>query len=205
MDEPAGHVSNNLVRGDDGLLRPQWAAANDLLRDYYDTEWGMPVRSEQGVFERLSLEVFQSGLSWMTVLKKREAFREAFARFVPDDVAAFDDEDVARLMNDTGIIRNRRKIDATIANARATIDLRAHQGLAEFVWDFRPQETPMPRSIEEVPTESAESRALAKALRSAGFVFVGPTNMYALMSAIGIVDLHLMDSHRRATSGVWPA
>ncbi|MCS6568452.1 DNA-3-methyladenine glycosylase I [Curtobacterium flaccumfaciens pv. flaccumfaciens] len=193
----------DLVTGDDGLARPVWASSDELLRDYYDTEWGMPVRDERGVFERLSLEAFQSGLSWRTILAKRPAFRAAFADFDADTVAAFGEDDVARLMADAGIVRNRAKILATITNANATIALRQDGGLADFVWSFRPATTPEPRSSAEVPTKSDESLALSKALRKRGFAFVGPTTMYALMEALGIVDTHLMGSHRRGTSGVW--
>ncbi|MCS6589077.1 DNA-3-methyladenine glycosylase I [Curtobacterium flaccumfaciens] len=193
----------DLVTGDDGLARPVWASSGELLREYYDTEWGMPVRDERGVFERLSLEAFQSGLSWRTILAKRPAFRTAFADFDADTVAAFGEDDVARLMADAGIVRNRAKILATITNANATIALRQDGGLADFVWSFRPATTPEPRSYAEVPTKSDESLALSKALRKRGFAFVGPTTMYALMEALGIVDTHLMGSHRRGTSGVW--
>ncbi|PYY60555.1 DNA-3-methyladenine glycosylase I [Curtobacterium sp. MCSS17_011] len=193
----------DLVTGDDGLARPVWASSDELLREYYDTEWGMPVRDERGVFERLSLEAFQSGLSWRTILAKRPAFRAAFADFDADTVAAFGEDDVARLMTDAGIVRNRAKILATITNANATIALRQDGGLADFVWSFRPTSTPEPRSSAEVPTKSDESLALSKALRKRGFAFVGPTTMYALMEALGIVDTHLMGSHRRGTSGVW--
>ncbi|WP_433953381.1 DNA-3-methyladenine glycosylase I [Curtobacterium flaccumfaciens] len=193
----------DLVTGDDGLARPVWASSDELLRDYYDTEWGMPVHDERGVFERLSLEAFQSGLSWRTILAKRPAFRAAFADFDADTVAAFGEDDVARLMADAGIVRNRAKILATITNANATIALRQDGGLADFVWSFRPATTPEPRSYAEVPTKSDESLALSKALRKRGFAFVGPTTMYALMEALGIVDTHLMGSHRRGTSGVW--
>jgi DNA-3-methyladenine glycosylase I len=193
----------DLVTGDDGLARPVWASSDELLRDYYDTEWGMPVRDERGVFERLSLEAFQSGLSWRTILAKRPAFRAAFADFDADTVAAFNEDDVARLMADAGIVRNRAKILATITNANATIALRQDGGLADFVWSFRPTTTPEPRSFAEVPTKSDESLALSKALRKRGFAFVGPTTMYALMEALGIVDTHLIGSHRRGTSGIW--
>jgi DNA-3-methyladenine glycosylase I len=192
-----------LVIGDDGLARPTWAATDPLLRDYYDTEWGMPVRDEQGLFERLSLEAFQSGLSWATILRKRPAFRSAFDGFDPDRVAAYDAADIERLMGDAGIVRNRRKIEATVTNARATVALRDEGGLAELVWSFRPEATPAPASYDEVPTRSPESQALAKTLRGKGFVFVGPTTMFALMEAVGIVDTHLVGSHRRGTSGVW--
>ncbi|MBT1609571.1 DNA-3-methyladenine glycosylase I [Curtobacterium poinsettiae] len=193
----------DLVTGDDGLARPVWASSDELLRAYYDTEWGMPVRDERGVFERLSLEAFQSGLSWRTILAKRPAFRAAFADFDADIVAAFGEDDVERLMADAGIVRNRAKILATITNANATIALRQDGGLACFVWSFRPTTTPEPRSSAEVPTKSDESLALSKALRKRGFAFVGPTTMYALMEALGIVDTHLVGSHRRGTSGVW--
>jgi len=196
-------VPAGVVVGEDGLARPRWAATDPLLREYYDTEWGMPVRDERGLFERLSLEAFQSGLSWATILRKRPAFREAFHDFDPDVVAAFDDRDAARLMADAGIVRNRQKISATIANAAATVALREHGGLVDLVWSFRPETTPTPRTMAEVPTSSPESKALAKALRSRGFTFVGPTTMYALMEAVGIVDTHLMSSHRRGSSGVW--
>ncbi|WP_420365107.1 DNA-3-methyladenine glycosylase I [Curtobacterium sp. L3-7] len=193
----------DLVTGDDGLVRPVWASTDPMLRDYYDTEWGMPVRDERGVFERLSLEAFQSGLSWRTILAKRPAFRAAFADFDADVVAGFGEADVARLMADAGIVRNRAKILATITNANATVALRADGGLADFVWSFRPDWTPEPITSADVPTKSDESLALSKALRKRGFAFVGPTTMYALMEALGIVDTHLVGSHRRGTSGVW--
>ncbi|HYO39454.1 MAG TPA: DNA-3-methyladenine glycosylase I [Nocardioidaceae bacterium] len=191
------------VRGEDGLTRPAWAATDPLLREYYDNEWGMPVRDEQGMFERISLEAFQSGLSWVTILRKRPAFRAAFDGFAPDLVADYDERDVQRLMADAGIVRNRRKVEATITNARATVALRGEGGLVDLVWSFRPAVTPAPTSYDEVPTRSPESTALATALRSKGFAFVGPTTMYALMEAVGIVDTHLVDSHRRGSSGVW--
>jgi DNA-3-methyladenine glycosylase I len=191
------------VVGEDGLARPAWAATDPLLRGYYDTEWGMPVRDERGMFERISLEAFQSGLSWATILRKRPAFRAAFADFDPDRVAGFGDADVERLLGDAGIVRNRRKIEATIGNARATVALRADGGLVDLVWSFRPAETPAPATYDEVPTRSPESLALSEALRARGFAFVGPTTMHALMEAVGIIDTHLVDSHRRGSSGVW--
>ncbi len=193
--------------GEDGLARPVWAAGDPLLRDYYDTEWGMPVRDERGVFERLSLEAFQSGLSWRTILVKRPAFREAFANFQPEAVADFGDEDVARLLADARIVRNRAKILATINNARATVALRdaddVDGGLAGLVWSYRPAATPAPRTLAEAPTRSPESEALARRLKRLGFRFVGPTTAFALMEAIGIVDTHLVGSWRRGSSGVW--
>jgi DNA-3-methyladenine glycosylase I len=192
------------VIGDDGLARPPWAAVDPLLREYYDTEWGLPVRDEQGLYERISLEAFQAGLSWATILRKRPAFRAAFCDFHPETVAAFTETDVERLLLDAGIVRNRMKIRAAITNAQATIALRDDGGLVDFVWAFQPDSTPEPVSHGEIPTTSAESIALSRALRKRGFAFVGPTTMYALMEAIGMVDTHLLDSHRRGSSGVWP-
>ncbi|HET9020499.1 MAG TPA: DNA-3-methyladenine glycosylase I [Ornithinibacter sp.] len=196
----------DVVVGDDGLARPVWASVDPMLREYYDTEWGMPVRDERGMFERLSLEAFQSGLSWATILRKRPAFRAAFDRFDPEVVAGYGDDDVERLMGDAGIVRNRAKVLATITNARATLALRddADGDLAAYVWSFRPATSPRPRTAAEVPTTSPESVALSRALKRRGFVFVGPTTMYALMEAVGIVDTHLLGSHRRGSSGVWP-
>lgn len=189
---------------DDGLRRPPWAASDPLLREYYDTEWGVPVRDETGLFERIVLEGFQAGLSWATVLRKRPAFREAFAGFGPDVVAAFDESDRQQLLSDAALIRNAAKIDAAVGNARATVALRAHGGLVDLVWSHRPERTPEPRTMSEVPTVSPESEALARDLKKAGFRFVGPTTMFALMEAVGVVDTHLMDSHRRGCSGIWP-
>jgi DNA-3-methyladenine glycosylase I len=183
------------VVGEDGLARPTWAASDPMLQEYYDTEWGMPVRDERGMFERLSLEAFQSGLSWATILRKRPAFRAAFE--------AYDDTDVQRLMGDAGIVRNLRKIHATLTNARATVALREDGGLVDLVWSFRPATTPSPSSYAEVPSRTEESLALSKELKKRGFVFVGPTTMFALMEAVGIVDTHLVGSHRRGSSGVW--
>lgn len=190
----------DLVVGDDGLARPGWAATDPLMRDYYDTEWGMPVREESALFERISLEAFQSGLSWSTILRKRPAFRLAFKGFDPDAVAAFTETDATRLLGDAGIIRNRAKIAAAITNAKAVIALREEGGLVDFVWSFQPDVTPMPRPGDEVITQSPESRALSRELKKRGFSFVGPTTMYALMEAIGMVDAHPVGSHRRGSS-----
>jgi DNA-3-methyladenine glycosylase I len=194
---------SGVVLGEDGLARPAWAATDPLMREYYDTEWGVPVRGEQAVFERISLEGFQAGLSWATILRKRPAFRAAFHDFQVDQVAAFTEEDVERLLQDASIVRNRAKIRAVITNANAAIALRADGGLSDFVWSFQPPVTPVPRHIGEVPTTSEESVALSKALRKRGFAFVGPTTMFALMEAIGMIDTHLVDSHRRGSSGLW--
>ena len=199
--------TNGLIVGSDGLARPAWAASDPLLQGYYDTEWGLPVRDERGIFERLCLEAFQSGLSWATILRKREAFRAAFDDFSPDVIASYTDADIDRLMADAGIVRNLAKVRATITNARATLGLRedADGDLAAYIWGFRPERTPQPATIGEVPTRSPESEALAKALKRKGFAFVGPTTMYALMEAVGIVDTHLIGSHRRGCSGLWRA
>ncbi|MDI6022901.1 DNA-3-methyladenine glycosylase I [Leucobacter sp. UT-8R-CII-1-4] len=188
------------------LVRSNWANDHDDLKHYYDTEWGMPVFDENGVFERLSLEAFQSGLSWLTILRKRENFRVAFAGFDIAAVAAFDESDVARLLADAGIIRNRAKIIATINNANAILNLHKRGfNVADLVWSYMPEHSPSPTHDGEVPATSAESIALAKALKKQGFAFVGPTTAYALMTAIGIADVHLVSSHRRACSGLWQA
>lgn len=192
----------DLVVGEDGLGRPTWAATDPLLRDYYDTEWGVPVRDERGLFERLSLEAFQSGLSWVTVLRKRPAFRLAFAGFDPDIVATFTLEDEEGLLANDGIIRNRAKIRATIVNAKAVIALRDEGGLGDFIWSFLP-DSPLPRQPgEPIPTQSLESKEMSHELKRRGFSFVGPTTMYALMEAIGMVDTHPVGSHRRGISGM---
>lgn len=187
-------------------VRTSWATSDPILTHYYDTEWGMPVRNEQGVFERLCLESFQSGLSWLTVLKKRDGFRVAFAGFDPEVVARFTETDIERLLTDDTIIRNRRKISAAIQNARATLELRKsnkYQDLAALVWSFMPETSPTASHLSDLPTRSSESEQLAKLLKEYGFTFVGPTTVYALMAAIGIVDLHITESHRRGCSGLW--
>jgi DNA-3-methyladenine glycosylase I len=189
------------VVGADGLARCPWGAGDAVYRAYHDAEWGLRVEGEAAHLERLTLEAFQSGLSWRTILDKRDNFRAAFAGFDADVVAAFDDHDVARLMADAGIVRNRRKVDAAIANARATVALREQGGLEELLWSHRPEPGPAPRTTAEVPTTSPESVALSKALKRAGFAFVGPTTMYALMEAIGLVDDHLAGCHRRGCAG----
>lgn len=189
-------MSQDLRPGADGKLRPAWALTGKLEQDYYDNEWGVPVHDETGLFERISLECFQSGLSWSTILRKRPAFRAAFAGFVPDVVAGFGDDDVTRLLADEGIVRNRRKIEATIHNARATLQLREQEGLAALIWSFQPAPRPRPRSLAEIGAQSPESVALARELKRRGFVFVGPTTMYALMQAVGMVDDHLAGTWR---------
>lgn len=198
-------MDDGAVLCDDGLLRTPWGAVPGMMREYYDTEWGLPVVGENAYFERLSLEGFQAGLSWATILRKRPAFREVFADFDVDTVAAFGPDVVDSLMSDARIVRNRAKIEATIGNAQATVGLRDEGGLEAFLWSFKPAETPFPVRMSEVPTTSDESVRMSKALRKKGFRFVGPTTMYALMEAVGIVDTHLVDSHRRGASGVWPS
>lgn len=191
------------VIGDDGLARCPWGAGDPVNLAYHDAEWGMPVEGESAHLERLTLEAFQSGLSWLTILNKRPAFREAFADFDADAIAAYADADTERLMLDARIVRNRRKIDATVANAQATVALREDGGLVDFIWSFRPDQTPAPHDTAEMATTSPESLALSKALKKRGFAHVGPTTMYALMEAIGIIDDHLVGCHRRGSSGVW--
>lgn len=197
-------LASGLTLCDDGLIRPTWASHDELLRSYYDAEWGLPIHDEVGVFERLVLEGFQAGLSWRTVLAKRDAFRAAFAGFSPDRVAAFTEADIKRLSTNPEIIRNRRKIESAISNARATVAMRGSGDsshgpthLGELVWSYRPTCDPRPRSQDEVPTQLPESVALAKDLKDRGFRFVGPTTMLALMAAIGIVNTDIVGTHRR--------
>lgn len=193
------------IVGDDGLGRCPWATRHPLNRVYHDEEWGLPVHGEQALFERISLEAFQAGLSWLTILAKRPAFRELFDDFAPATVAAFGDDDVERLMLDPRIVRNRAKIRAARTNAQATIALRGEGGLDALIWSYLPAETPRPLTTAEVPTSTPESKTLARDLRARGFAFVGPTTAYALMEAIGLVDTHLLGCHRRGCSGVHPA
>jgi DNA-3-methyladenine glycosylase I len=164
---------------------------------YHDSEWGRPLRGTAALFERLSLEAFQSGLSWLMILRKREAFRSAFAGFDPAAVAAYDEGDVARLMADAGIVRNRAKVTATIANARAALAL--DRSLDDLLWSFAPAgDRPAPRTLDDVPARTGASTAMARALKARGFRFVGPTTAYALMQATGMVDDHLADCVARA-------
>lgn len=165
-----------------------------LYRDYHDTEWGQPLRDSAALFERISLEAFQSGLSWLIILRKRANFRRAFDGFDVGRVAGYTDRDVERLMADTGIVRNRAKIDATIANARAVVDLAdAGVDLADLLWSFAPDARPRPVDMAHLPAVTAESTAMAKELKRRGFRFVGPTTAYALMQATGMVDDHTAD------------
>ena len=172
-------------------VRCSWATSAPEYVAYHDEEWGRPLRGDAALFERISLEAFQSGLSWITILRKREAFRSAFCGFDPSAVAAFDERDVDRLLQDVGIVRNRAKIEATIANARATLALEG--GLTDLLWSFAPAEHPAPATVADVPATTPESVAMAKDLKRSGFRFVGPTTAYALMQATGIVNDHVAD------------
>jgi DNA-3-methyladenine glycosylase I len=179
---------------DDGLVRCDWAVGKpgsadfELYRDYHDKEWGQPLHGTVALFERMSLEAFQSGLSWLIILRKRENFRKAFKGFDPEKVARFSDKDVTRLLADEGIVRNRAKIDATIANARAVADV---DDLSELLWSFAPAHRARPATLSDVPAITPESTAMARELKRRGFRFVGPTTAYALMQATGMVDDHL--------------
>jgi DNA-3-methyladenine glycosylase I len=185
-DSPTGSVV-----GPDGRPRCPWGVGDPLYLDYHDTEWGRPVTTVQGLYERLTLEAFQSGLAWITILRKRPAFREAFAGFDPERVATFDDSDVQRLMADAGIVRNRAKIDAAISNARVIADWG--QGFADLVLSYARPDRPRPASSAEIPAVTPESVALSKDLKKHGIRFFGPTTAYASMQAVGLVDDHLVD------------
>lgn len=180
------------VIGEDGVTRCAWAGGPGPMRDYHDDEWGRPVAGESAYFERMTLEAFQSGLSWATILAKRPAFREVFAGFDADAVADFDESDVERLMGEARIVRNRSKILATLQNARATVALRDDGGLEELIQGFAPAQPPAADA-----TTSPESVALAKELKRRGFAFVGPTTAFALMQALGLFDPHVEGCHRR--------
>jgi DNA-3-methyladenine glycosylase I len=189
---------SGLVVGEDGLARCAWAGSTPDYLEYHDTEWGVPVHGEQALYERLTLEAFQSGLSWLTILRKREGFRAAFAGFDPVAVAAFGEADRTRLLQDAGIVRNRLKIDAAIHNAVAVVALRERGGLDSLIWSHAPTDHVPPATTDDLRATSPESVALAKALKKAGLVFVGPTTMYAAMQACGLVDDHLVGCYRAA-------
>jgi DNA-3-methyladenine glycosylase I len=174
-------------------LRRCWETSDPLYQAYHDEEWGRPVLDERGLYERLCLEGFQSGLSWLTILRKREGFRAAFEGFVPDRVAEFDGHDVERLLLDASIVRHRGKIEAAVANARATVELRSETPLHELFWSFAPERHPTPGSQGEWHASTDDSAALSKRLKQAGFRFVGPTTVYAAMQACGVVNDHLAD------------
>jgi DNA-3-methyladenine glycosylase I len=184
-----------VIVGPDGKPRCPWGLSAPDYVAYHDDEWGQPIRDDNGLFERLTLEAFQSGLSWLTILRKRPAFRAAFADFDIATVATFSDTDRARLLADAGIVRNRAKIDATLANAKAAALL--DEGLAEVIWSFAPPNHRAPVELGDVPAQTAESKALAKELKRRGLGFVGPTTAYALMQAAGLVNDHLRDCWAR--------
>ena len=183
---------NGVTVGEDGIVRCAWGASPPEYQAYHDHEWARPVGDDVGVFETLCLEGFQSGLSWLTILRKREGFREAFARFDPIAVAAFGDADVERLVADAGIVRHRGKIVATIANAQATVRLLdQHASLAALMWEHEPGARRPPKGGDALPASTPESKTLSAELRRRGFRFVGPTTVYAAMQALGIVNDHL--------------
>ena len=197
----------DLVTGVDGKARCGWAGDDPGYVAYHEEEWGVPVHDEHRLFEKLCLEGFQSGVSWLTILRKRPAFRVAFADFDPDRVARFADDDVARLLGDAGIVRHRGKITATIANARATVALHAAgESLDALLWEYAAgavhgdPPAPVPQRLSDLPATTPASTALAKALKRRGFRFVGPTTAYAAMQALGLVDDHLTDCWRRSAS-----
>jgi DNA-3-methyladenine glycosylase I len=190
-----------VARGDDGLRRCGWSVAAPDYAAYHDDEWGRPVTDDVRLYEKICLEGFQSGLSWLTILRKREGFRRAFAGFAPERVARFGPRDVERLLGDAGIVRHRGKIEAAIAGARATLSAQERHGsLAAVVWSFEPPRRgrPAPKLLGDLPAVTAESTALAKALKQLGFRFVGPTTAYAAMQSLGLVNDHLAGCHVRA-------
>jgi DNA-3-methyladenine glycosylase I len=188
-------VPGGAERGPDGVLRCPWALGTADYMAYHDQEWGQPVRTDAGIFERLSLEAFQSGLSWLTILRKRENFRAAFGGFDPQTVAGFGPADEARLLADAGIVRNRSKIRAVIGNARAALDVPG--GLAALVWRYAEPPGPAPATLADVPASTPASHACARELRKLGFSFVGPVTVYAALQACGVVDDHLAGCFRR--------
>ncbi|WP_159621617.1 DNA-3-methyladenine glycosylase I [Ruania rhizosphaerae] len=181
---------DSLITGTDGRIRCGWVGSDADYERYHDQEWGFPLRGDRALFEKMALEGFQAGLSWITILRKRPRFREVFAGFVPEEVAQFGDDDIERLMGDAGIIRNRAKIVATIENARLVQEM-AEGELDALMWSFAPAPAARPQTFDDVPAVTAESTAMSKTLRKRGFRFVGPTTMYALMQSAGMVDDHI--------------
>ena len=200
-DAPApgpGPAPSGAVAGPDGRLRCPWGMSAPEYIAYHDDEWGRPVRGDREIFERLCLEAFQSGLSWLIILRKRENFRKAFAGFDLPAVAAFAQQDVDRLLADAGIVRNRAKINAAITNARAALELPA--GLSDLFWSYAEPARPAPRTLADLPAQTPASAALAKDLRKRGFVFTGPVTVYASMQACGLVNDHLEACFARSAS-----
>ena len=188
------------LRGPDDVERCAWVGDDAEYRRYHDEEWGVPLHGDRALFEKMSLEGFQAGLSWITILRKRPRFREVFAGFNPEIVASFGADDIERLMGDAGIIRNRAKIEATISNARLLLEMQPGE-LDAFLWSFAPLQWPRPMSFADVPATTPQSEAMGKALRKRGFRFVGPTTMYALMQSAGMVDDHV-EGCWRAGNGI---
>ena len=198
----------DLVRGSDGVARCWWASSTDSYSRYHDEEWGRPTRDDRWIFEKLCLEGFQSGLSWLTILNKREGYRSAFAGFDPAAVAAFGDADVARLLADTGIVRNRAKVAAAIGNAQRVLDVQRELGsLDAYLWRFAPpaRQGPPRASLGDVPATTPESDAMSRELKRRGFKFVGSTICYALMQATGMVDDHVVGCFRAAPGPLRPS
>lgn len=198
MTDEAGERMADTIVGADGVARCWWCGDDPLYMSYHDKEWGVPLRDERALFELLCLEGFQAGLAWITILRKRVAFREAFEGFEPEVVAAYGEPEVTRLLADSGIVRHRGKITATIANAEAVVAMReAGTSLKQIVWSHAPvRREGQLRSRSEIPAETAESADLARALRKWGMRFVGPTTVYAFMQSAGLVDDHLEGCHR---------
>ena len=201
-------MPDDLAVGPDGVVRCGWVSSSDDYRGYHDHEWGRPVHGDAALYERVVLEGFQSGLSWLTILRKRPAFRAAFAGFDPEAVAAFDAADTARLLDDVGIVRHRRKIEAAVTNARATVRLLERDGvgaLDRLVWSHAPADPGRPPArMADLPAQTPQSRALARALKAEGFVFVGPTTAYATMQACGVVNDHLVGCAYRDAGSARP-
>ena len=195
-------TSHLTVKGEDGNKRCAWCVSDPQYMKYHDTEWGKPVTDDQKLYEKLCLEGFQAGLSWLTILRKRENFREAFANFDPEEVALFKSRDTTRLMKNEGIVRNRMKIEATIANAKATLKVQRELGsLDALIWSFAPKKpAKMPKQFGDIPASTPESKALSKDLLKRGFKFVGPPTMYAAMQSLGLVNDHFATCHARKTS-----
>jgi DNA-3-methyladenine glycosylase I len=186
-----GSTVSDLITGDDGKARCRWGASDERYRAYHDTEWGRPVTDERGLYEKLSLECLQSGLSWALILRKRDEIRAALAGFDPDAIGAYGDQQIDALMQDPRVIRNRRKLEAIVQNARATVAMRAETPLPALVWSFRPPPGQAPLSYADMVSLSDESKQLARELKRRGFAFVGPTTVYATMQAVGLVNDHL--------------
>ena len=191
-------LPEGLITGADGRVRCWWPGDDPEYVRYHDEEWGVPVHDDQRLFEKLCLEGFQAGLSWLTILRKRPAFRAAFAGFDPEVVAGFDDNDVERLLGDAGIVRHRGKIEATIDNARAYHRLVDEVGsLDSYVWSFAPDDPPVPSTLRDIRATSPESEAMSKDLKQRGWRFVGPTTMYAFLQSMGVIDDHLVGCELR--------